>query len=568
VNQLFRRLRYLLNRTRRDRELANDLEFHREMAASEGRTFGNTLLLREDAREAWGWTWLDRFSQDLRYGGRTLLKSPIFTLVAILMLAIGVGVNVAAFGFVNLVLLRPLPVRDPASILQFNRRSPANFSDNFPYPEVAFFAEHAKTLEAVLVVDFSRLALENDEKQIAARFVSANYFSDLGGTAILGRLLDPARDAAPSAENVVVLSHGFWERRFAADPSIVGRTVRLNGKPARVVGVASEEFSGLGMEDQLVWLPIDQKPYFVSGSSLTTFAEGGINVFMWGRLQPGVTPGVAEEELKSLAAELRRQHPGDIWDKESFPSHPGGYARTINEHMYPVLAIIAALCLLILAVACGNLGSLLLAKGAARDREIAIRASVGAGRVRLIRQLFTESLLLAMLGAAAGLTLGYLVLRGLMVWGDFPKWLNPTPDWRVILFAAATGFGSAILFGLAPAFQLTRQRHRPAASATGADRLPGGRQLRTSDPVRTAAPGFGARCLRLARLRIRTGDFDRAGPYRLFAGHGANLFRHARKPSGRNSRSGVRVVGFESAARKPVVGQQDADRWTSRRHSL
>lgn len=463
MTQFFRRIRYLLNRKRLDQDLANDLDFHREMAAREGRVFGNTLLVREEARDAWGWTWLDRLVQDLRFAARTLGKSPGFTLVAILMLAVGVGVNVAAFGFFDLILLRPLPVRDPATILRFDRTAPDNMSDNFPYAEVAFFREHSKNLSAVMAMAFAKLALEGEAKQIDVRFVTANYFTELGAKAALGRMLDPALDEAPGAENVVVLGHTFWERHFASDGQIIGKTVSLNGKPARIVGVASAEFSGLGMEAPAMWIPITEKPYFQSGSSLTDFGDGGTSVFMWGRLQRGIAPPVAEQELKALAVELRRQHPKDIWDKESFPSQPGAYARTINEHMYPVLAIIVALCLMILVVACGNLGSLLLAKSVARSREIAIRTSVGAGRARLIRQLFTESLVLAMLGAASGLGLGYLVLRSLMGMGDMPEWLNPAPDWRVVVFALSVGCAAAILFGLAPAFQLTRQRHRSTA---------------------------------------------------------------------------------------------------------
>jgi predicted permease len=496
MSELIRRLRYLMNRTRQDRDLANDLEFHREMAAREGRKFGNTLLLREEAREAWGWTWMDRLSQDLRYAGRTLRKSPGFTAAAILMLAIGVGVNVAAFGFFNLILLRPLPIKDPATLLRFDRRSPQGYSDNFPYPEVAFFGEHSRML-SVLASDFSKLSLENDPQQIAARFVTPNYFSELGAKAAFGRMLEPGGEQ----DKVVVLSHGFWEHRFASDPSVVGRPIRLNGKTARVIGITAADFSGLGMEDPAVWLPIPQKPYLVDGASLTSFGDGGMNVFMFGRLRPGITPRVAEEELKSLAVELRHQHPKDILDQESFPSHPGGYAREVNEHMYPVLAIIVALCLLILTVACGNLGSLLLARGVARDREIAIRASVGAGRVRLIRQLLTESLLLGLLGATAGLGLGYVVLRSLLIMTEMPAWLDATPDWRVIFFAVGVGFLSAILFGLAPAFQLSRQQHRSTAlrrclvagqvAASCVLLILSGLLLRAAKRAMSVSPGFG-----------------------------------------------------------------------------
>jgi predicted permease len=462
MNEFFRRLRYLWNRRRFDQELAGDMEFHREMAARAGSgNFGSTLRLREESREAWGWTWLDRLSQDLRYAVRMLQKSPGFTVAAVLMLAIGIGVNVAAFGFFDLMFLRPLPVRDPGTVLRFDRSSPQGYADNFVYAEVAFYHEHSQTLSAVLAATGGRLTIEGGEKQLNASFVTANFLSDLGASARLGRMLDPARDEAANAEPVVVLGQGFWQRHFGADPSVVGKTIRLSGKPATVVGVVSSEFSGLGLDTPDLWVPITQQPYFLNSRQLlTNFSDGGTSVFMWGRLRPGLTPKVAEQELRSLAAELHKQHPNDVWEKESLPSQPGAYAIRIRNEMYPVFALVGALCLLILAAACGNLGSLLLARGVAREKEIAIRASVGAGRGRLIRQVFTESLVLALLGSAAGMALGYIVLRGLMVWADVPAWLDPTPDRRVMVFAIGMGFAAAILFGLSPALQLARQRHR------------------------------------------------------------------------------------------------------------
>src|ERR1700683_810052 len=191
MNQLFRRLRYLLHRRRSDRELANDLEFHREMAEGAGQPLAHTLQLREEARDAWGWTWLDRFGQDLPSAARMLRKSPAFTFVAVLMLAIGIGVNVAAFGFFDLMVLRPLNVRDPSTLLRFHRRAPQNYAFALPYPEMAFFREHSRTLSAVLALNTTKLAVEGEEKQIDADFVTANFFSELGAMPKLGRLFDP-----------------------------------------------------------------------------------------------------------------------------------------------------------------------------------------------------------------------------------------------------------------------------------------------------------------------------------------------------------------------------------------
>jgi predicted permease len=473
MNEFFRRLRYLLNRRRFDQELAGDLEFHREMAARENRPFGNTLHLREEAREAWGWTWIDRLSQDLRYAFRLLRKSPGFTLAAVLILSIGIGVNIAAFSFFNLMVLRPLPVRDPATLVRFQRLSPNGYASVLPYPEMAFFREHTTTLSAVLAWNPSTLRMEHEPRPLKAQFVTANFFSELGAAASLGRLLDPSRDEANGAEPVVVLSYAFWQSHFGADPSMAGKTIRLNDKPVTVVGVASSEFSGLSLDSPELWLPITQHPYLFNGSKLLTdYSVEGSGVAVWGRLRPDLTPKAAEEELHSLAAALRAGHPNDIWEKESLPSSPGAYATSaINQshhgtgtknpdRMIPVAGLAGALVLLILAVACGNLGSLVLARGLARAREITIRVAIGAGRGRLVRQLFTESLLLGVLGSVAGLGLGYVVLRGLMAVSGTPAWMNPAPDWRVMLFAIGLGFLAAILFGLIPAFQVVRHRHQ------------------------------------------------------------------------------------------------------------
>ncbi len=471
--ELLRRFRYLLHRRRFDQELANEMEFHREMASQHGGTqFGNTLRLREQSRDAWGWTWLESLSQDVRYAARQLRKSPGFTAAAVLMLAIGIGVNVAAFTFFNLIVLHPLPVKDPGTLLRFKRRAPTSYAYQMPYPEMAFFGRYARTLSAVIALSDSKVVIERESKPLTAHFVTTNYFSELGTHAALGRLLDPLRDGAKDAEPVAVLSQACWRTHFGASPAIVGQRIRLNNRPATVIGVAPGDFSGLSMEDPGIWLPIEQQPHFVTGSHLfTDFSVESKGVTMFGRLAPGATAAAAENELRSLAAALKKQQPVDIWDKESLPSSPGGYARNLGGGRhgtgadrggegYALVGLVGALVLLILAVACGNLGSLLLARCVTREREISIRKAIGAGAPRLVRQLFTESLVLALLGSLAGLALGYVVLRTLLSIVKSPAWLQAAPDWRVVLFAVCTGFVAAVLFGLTPALQVARQRHR------------------------------------------------------------------------------------------------------------
>ena len=512
MTELFRRLRYLLNRGRFDRELADDLEFHREMAARAGGVrLGDAVRVREDARAAWGWTCIDRLGQDLRYAARVLWRSPGFTVTAVLMLAIGIGANVAAFGFLNLIVLRPLPVRDPDTLLRFERRSPDQYASDLPYAEMAFVRTHSTTLSAVLADHGTRLTLTGADKPISVHFVTANFFEELGTQPRLGRALDPLRDDRTDAEPVVVLSHGFWQRQFGANPGVVGTTVYLNGKPATVAGVAAADFSGLSLSSPDLWTPLGAQPHFVEGSQLLTSLSGDPGVKMWGRMRSGVTPAIAEEELRSVVAAMRTQHPTDIWEHEILESSPGGYAKIGGgshrgsgtpgpDETLPVIGIIGALVLLILAVACANLGGLLLARGVARERELTIRAAVGAGRARLLRQLFTESLLLAFLGSAAGMALAFLLLRSVMLATDAPPWLDPTPDWRVFAFAIGIGVAAAMVFGFAPAWQVVRQRHRASLlrqSLIGAQvaascvlLIVAGLLVRALDRAMSANPGF------------------------------------------------------------------------------
>jgi predicted permease len=511
MNELFRRLQYLLNRRRRDRELADDLDFHREMAAREGRKIGNTLRLREESRDAWGWVWIDRLGQDLRYAARMLRRSPGFTSAAVLTLAIGIGVNVAAFSFFDKAILTPLPVRDPNSIVRLQRIAPNKFSSDLSYQEMAFVRDHARTLAAVLAENDSRLVMEGREQPLNAGFVSANFFSELGAGAKLGRVLYAGLDEKPGADPVVVIGSDFWKSQFSSDPSIVGKTIVLNGRAAAVVGVADEKFTGLRSSSAKLWLPLERQPEFVYGSKLLTDFAAADGVQVWARLRPGLSSQAAEAETGALLAELRHTHPKDIWEKERLFAVPGAYVTAphghssgdspaANDEFTPIVGAAGALALLILAVACGNLGSLLLARGVARQREISIRSAVGAGRGRLLRQLFTESLLLALLGSLAGLALGYAVLKVLLSVGETPAWMDAAPDARVILFSIGIGFVAALLFGLTPALQLSRQKHRSTvmrplligAQVAGSCVLliVSGLLLRALDRAMNAFPGF------------------------------------------------------------------------------
>lgn len=215
MGELFRRIRYLLNRHRFDAELENDIEFHREMAAQAGcNNFGNTLRIREQAREVWGWTWLDRLLQDLRFGLRILVRSPGFTLVAILVLAVGIGVNVCAFSLFDMIALKPLPVRDPGSLVRLERRSPNASTDGVPYTSLLFYGRNAKTLSAAIgVLGVPPMQVDDDLQSASASFVTSNYFVELGTPVGYGRLFVPAQDDAPDASPSVTTQRSSTGQR-------------------------------------------------------------------------------------------------------------------------------------------------------------------------------------------------------------------------------------------------------------------------------------------------------------------------------------------------------------------
>lgn len=456
--KLLRRLRYLFQQRRLQRELADDMEFHREMAARSGNcNFGNVMRMQEQAREAWGWMWIDRLMQDLRYAARILLQAPGFTITAVLVLAIGIGANLTAFSLFNLVALKPLPIRDPQSIVRLERRSPEIIAGEMPYPSIVFYRDHAKTLSAVMAtMGVPPMEFERDLQPVTVNFVTANYFSELGTQSALGSLQLPVQQ---SGAPVVVLSYGFWQRRFGGDSSIIGRVVQINKKPATVIGITPDDFAALDGQESDIWLLLLQEPYFIEGSKLLTDTESG-ETRMWARLAPGVTPKAAEQELLALTNQLRKQYPKVIWDHEFILSEPGGHGKIMRPEMYQVVAMVGALVLLILVVACSNLGGLMMARGISREHEIGIRVAIGASRKRIFRQLFTESLLLAILGSIAGLALSCIVMRITLAAADAPRWMSAIPDWRVLLFTGGLAILVSVLFGLAPAWQVARQRQR------------------------------------------------------------------------------------------------------------
>jgi predicted permease len=451
MRKFMRRLSALIHRRRLQRELQEEMAAHREMMPAERRhNFGSTLRLQEEAGDQWGWTWLDHVRQDVVYAARSMARSPGFTLTAIAVLSLGIGVNLAEIHVFNAHLHR-LHVRDVDSLCWFYRMTKERTTTGFSIPEIEFYRRHNTVLSALIAeTDVPGVYHAQDSTDLRCSVVSGNFFGDLGIAPFYGRMLNELDDQAGSPP-VAVLSYGYWQSRFGGDPAIVMKTIRLNDKPVQVVGVAPLPFGGL-VRQANVWLPLAQYPYLTGdGRLLQDF--GTPRTSMVGRLKPGISREAAEAQFRSLTAALRNLQPQYIdrseWLKVQHPEIPPNSSPAVVLVMTTCILLV----LLVLFAACANLGNMLLARGLARQHEIEVRLALGAGRWRLIRQLMTENLLLAMLASIAALFVGKVAANILMRITDAPASMQVVTDWRIVLAAAALGLGATVAFGLAPAFQ-------------------------------------------------------------------------------------------------------------------
>ncbi len=429
--------------------MAEEMAYHRELMSPDRRTdFGDELRLREDAREAWGWTWLDRLHQDLTYGARVLRNAPGFTLTAMLVLVLGIGVPLSAFRVV-LADLRGGSVPDPDTLVRLTRRAPGAHVTSLTYPELTFYAANARSFRNVIGVSarneavFGEAAAGSTPESIHVAFVTSNYFPEFGITPAAGRVLTPD-DERPDAEPAAVIGELFW-RRLGGDPALIGRSIRVNGKPLTVVGVMPRSAE---IRDD-VWMPLVRQPYVVEGSTLLTDWSSALDLY--GRLRPGVSPQASQQESLALASSLRERWPDHVWKGEYLEARPI-QAFDINSEEFKIVLTAAALVLLLLVAACANLGTLVLARGATREREIRVRMALGAGRLRVVRQLFTESLLLAALSGLGALLLSTVVLKVIQL--QRQSTASAFPDWRAVAVTFGAAMLAALVFGLPPAFRL------------------------------------------------------------------------------------------------------------------
>lgn len=455
MGKLWRRMAALAHRRRMERELEEEMAAHREMMPSERQgNFGSTLRLREEAAEQWGFAWIDQLRQDVAYGARSLRRAPGFAFTAIAVLALGIGVNLAEVHIFDAVLHR-LHVRDVGSLCRFYRVTRQGTVGDFSVPEVEFYRRNNTALSSVITeTEVQGIRFGQDSVDMRMALVSGNFFAALGIVPVHGRVLEQ-QDDRPDASPVAVLGYDYWQSRFGGDPRIMMQTVRLNDKPVQVVGIAPPEFGGLARYNVNAWMTLAECPY-LTGSGRMATDYGVRRAAMFGRLKPGVSFEAVEAQFRALAAELRKQQPAYVERGEWLKAMPPEAPPRLRPADLLLYATFILLVLLVLLSACANLGNMLLARGLARQREIAIRLAVGAGRKRVLRQLMTENLLLAFLATAAALLVGKGAASLTLKMISAPSDLRVIVDWRIVLAAVVFGVGATLAFGLTPALQVVK----------------------------------------------------------------------------------------------------------------
>jgi predicted permease len=411
---------------------------------------------------------MDKLWQDLRYAFRSLRRSPWFAFIAVLTLGLGVAVNTTIFSVVNGMLLRPLPVVHPEQITVLTmQQTAADPSNDFSYPDYLDLQKQADTFSDIFGYRVSLLGLAADGKgsHVIVSRVTGNYFSALGIQPAMGRLILPSEGQVSGADSIIVLSYSYWMKRFGGDPGVVGKQVELNHQPATIIGVAPKEFHGtVSILDMDAYIPISATQLDNNSNAkneITQRDQRGLTLM--GRLKPGTTLEQAKASLAVVAKRLAEQYP--LTDKDALIRvYPEKLARPDPDPSGALPAAAAAFLILaglVLLVACFNIANVLLVRATVRQREMAIRAALGAGRARLVRQHLTESFLLAVAGGIVGIVLATWAgdfLSSLNLNSEIPLRIDFSADGRVYLFALGAIFVTGIVVGIIPAWRVMRTK--------------------------------------------------------------------------------------------------------------
>jgi len=490
------------------------------------RAFGNPTVLKEETRDTWGWIAVEQIVKDLGYGLRMLRKNFGFSAVAVVTLALGMGANAAIFTVINAVMLRALPVKHPEELVTVGNPARVHSwgtgtprTDVFSYPLYRELRENNQVFSSLLAssnLGSLRIAFDGGPETASGRLVTENYFETLAVEALLGRTFTADDGRKPGSDPVLVISYGYWRRRFSADASVIGRKILLNNYPFTIIGVAPPGFFGEVVGDRPdLWAPMMMQPQLLPGRNFLESVNDAA-LLLIGRLKPGVTIEQARTNVNeivkraltvTLEARMSRDDRNAVQNaKIAVAVLPGsrGLSRLRQEFSTPLLLLLGMVALVLL-VACVNVANLMLARSEARRREIAVRVAMGAGPGRIVRQLLTESVLVALLGGALGLLLaqwGSAVLVSLANTGD-QRPLSLGLDWRVLGFTGGICLSAAIVFGLAPALRFLNVR-------PGAALKEGGRGAET-DPkssfrriLISAQIALGALVLMTAGLLVRS----------------------------------------------------------------
>ena len=475
------------------REIASHLtmledDFQRRgMTAEEARqaarrAYGGVEQAKQSHRDERSILWLEQTLQDIRHASRALSRSPSFTLVAVITLALGIGLNTTIFSAYNAVALKPLPVADPRTVVRLERwfkdRALGDIQYAFSYPEYVYCRDHQDVFTSVIAASWPLRVLAtiddahdeggNQIKTLFGQAVSGNYFTGLGINAGLGRTFGPQEDGTGESNPVIVLSHIFWQQEFNSDPNAIGKIIKINGTAFTIIGVTPREFTGTSVIPQIpdFWAPVRMQPQLVPGRNWLTHPED-YRLQVLARLKPDTEWNAAQAEITGLVQQFSPTYVPQNPTIKVTLQPTAFFGNTEDVRFQAGVAMLMVIVGMVLLVACANIANMLLARGAARQREISVRMALGASRSRVIRHLLTESILVALAGGLAGLVLA--VFASKLLWveiqqmltrllgSEFVFGLNLNPDARVLAYALGVSAVTGIVFGLSPALQFTRK---------------------------------------------------------------------------------------------------------------